>query len=284
MRGRWHGQLFDSTAKVITTKDNTNRLRTTKILTRIFDLKDIRPGKGVDEMSPLLVEIQGPVGVITLNRPPVNALDLDTYRELTRVLLRLCQEDGLRALVLTGAGERAFCAGHDLKAIAFHDPLDSLERQQVVRDCLWTLYECPLPTVAALNGHAAGLGLMIASVCDMILAVEGSTLALPQVNLGLLGGAKCLSRIAPPHLVNKMVLTGERVPVELFHRWGSIDQVLTRGQLMPAAMALASSLAAKPAVAIRLSKRTITQGAKLDLKAGYDFELMMVRDLGKLRE
>jgi enoyl-CoA hydratase len=234
-------------------------------------------------MSNFKVEYEGQVGIITLDRPPVNALTVAAYRELTHLLFDMQVSGGVRAVVLTGAGERAFSAGQDLKEAAAHSHLDVLERQQLVRECLWAIYDCPLPIVAALNGHAVGLGAMLASVCDLILAVDGITLSLPEINVGLLGGAKPLSRMGPPHLVRRMVLTGDRVPAAVFARYGSIE-ILPREQLLPAAKALASSLAAKPSAALALAKRALNQGEKLSLKDGYEFEQVLGRELSRKKE
>lgn len=173
----------------------------------------------------------GLIAVVTLDRPPVNAVDQQMYREL-RTLFSDVQQmgDDLRAIVLQGAGPH-FCAGNDLEDFASMTPTNARERMFHVREAFSAIYRADLPVVAAVQGAALGTGLAIAASCDVIVASDTARLGLPEIKIGVMGGARHLSRLLPPGMVRYLHYTGEPLPASAFVPFGAVLQVVAPDRL-----------------------------------------------------
>lgn len=218
--------------------------------------------------------IEDGVGVITLARPPVNAVTVDVLLELTEAFRAAGESADIRCVVLTGEGN-VFCAGADMKAIEgdrprVKDAMVLVDRDRFHREVLLSIYECRVPVVAAVNGPAIGGGACYVACCDVIIAAQEAFFAMTEINVGSLGGYTFAQRLVGPYRARKMFLTGERVSADEVYRYGSIDQVLPRAEVFPAAMEIAREIASKSQVATRLAKESILRSEfAADLEEGY---------------
>jgi enoyl-CoA hydratase len=214
------------------------------------------------ETATLLVDSDGPVRILTMNRPDsLNAVDAELHSELTAVWPRLTADRDARAVVLTGAG-RAFSAGGDeafLRATN-EDPEFRWRALDEARRLVFELVRFPLPVIAAVNGPAVGLGSSLASLCDLILMSERAYFADPHVLLGVAaadGAAAVWPQLMGPFRAKYLLLTGEKLTAQTAREVGLANDVLPDEELLPAAVALAHRLAALPAAAVRATKRAV---------------------------
>lgn len=210
---------------------------------------------------PVQVEHDGQVAVVTMDREPaLNAFDAGQLRQLIEVFDALGNADEIRAVVLTGAGTRAFAAGADVKAMATMSRQDGLAFGQLGQRAASAIEELPQPVIAAVNGYALGGGCEIALACDLRLAAENAVFAQPEVTLGIppgWGGSQRLPRLIGPGRAAEMILTGRQVGAEEARRWGLVNAVYSAHQLMREATRLAQTIAANGPVAVRTAKSLI---------------------------
>jgi crotonobetainyl-CoA hydratase len=206
----------------------------------------------------VLVEQRGHVLVVTLNRPEVrNCVDMDVCNGVADAVERAENDPEIRALVVTGAGEQAFCAGADLKAIARGELILPPGRERLGFAGFVNNFTSK-PTIAAVNGNALGGGTELLLACDLAVAVETANVGLPEVKRGLMAGAGGAFRIAQqlPHKVAlELLLTGRPMSATDAAGWGLINQVVPAGQALDAALELANEIAANAPLSVQSSKR-----------------------------
>jgi enoyl-CoA hydratase len=224
----------------------------------------------------LILEKQGPIALIKMNRPPVNALNIRLYLEMYDMLCELETDDSVAAIVITGAGEKAFAAGLDVKDVANKSVAGILDFQNdVPKKCFEKLTGIAKPTIAAVFGLALGGGSEVALCCDLRIASSDATFGLPEINLGIMPGSGATQRL--PRLVGtskakELMFTGDTIGAEEAYRIGLVNKVVPREKLMEEAMALANKLAAKPRVALALIKQCVDNGMNMDLPSGLTLE------------
>jgi enoyl-CoA hydratase/carnithine racemase len=222
------------------------------------------------------VEVAGGVATVTLNRPEaLNAISTELALALAEAVEPLATDPGVRAVVLTGAGERAFCVGADLKQRAGFDDHGWFVQREAFRRGFAAVRRCPLPTVAAVSGFALGGGAELALACDLIVAATDATFGLPEVRLGLVpagGGTQLLARRVGRSAARDLVLTGRRVDAEEARRLGLADRVVPRGEVLAAATALAAEIAGNAPTAVRMAKWALEVGGDLPLEAAMEVE------------
>jgi len=227
------------------------------------------------DYSTLSLEQHGAhVLVARLNRPQVlNALNSQMGRELLELWTRLTAEPGAaRCVVLTGAGERAFCAGADLKERDGMPPADWQAQHELFERGFMALMEFPLPVIAAVNGHAFGGGLEMALCCDFIYAAGGARFALPEVGLGIMpggGGTQNLARAAGERRAKELILSGRQFSADEGVSWGLFNRIATLAD----ALETAQKIAENAPLAVRQAKKSIHYGLQADLLTGYRFEI-----------
>ncbi|GEL22897.1 enoyl-CoA hydratase [Pseudonocardia sulfidoxydans NBRC 16205] len=224
-------------------------------------------------------QTDGPVATVWLNRPPVNAVDQQFYREIHTFFSNV--EEYLpeaRVVVLAGRGKH-FCAGNDLADFQTLDPGNAPTQLERAREAFWAIYDSSYPVIAAVHGVAVGTGLAIAASCDLLVAAEGARFATPEVNVGVLGGAKHLSRLVPQGMVRLMHYTGDLYPAEQLLPYGGIVDIVPQAQLLDTARELARSIGRHSPVTLRLAKRSLNGIEYRDLKTGYEFEQGKTREL-----
>src|SRR3954466_16213727 len=205
-------------------------------------------------LAPLLMDRDAAVATITVNRPDrLNALNAATIDDLRHALLELRHDDGVRALVITGAGDKAFVAGADIAELSQQSPLGAKitsQRGQHVFDLVETLGK---PVIAAVNGFALGGGCELAMACTLRIAADTARFGQPEINLGLIpgyGGTQRLARLVGRGRALELLLRGHQIDAAEALRIGLVDRVVARAELMPSAVALAHELASKaPAAA-----------------------------------
>jgi len=214
--------------------------------------------------------------VVTLNRPEVlNALNTQMGKDKLDLWTRLAAEPGtLRCVVLTGAGERAFCAGGDLKERDGMSEATWRAQHEIFERAFMALMELPLPVIAAVNGHAYGGGLEIALACDFIYAAQGARFALSEVSLGIMPGGcgtQNLARAVGERRAKELILTARAFGAEEAHGWGLVNKLC--GSPLSDALETARAIAANAPLAVRQAKKSIHYGLQMDLLTGYRFEI-----------
>jgi enoyl-CoA hydratase len=227
-------------------------------------------------LSRVLVEIDSHVAVVTVNRPGVrNALDRCTIGEMTEAFTTLGAQRDVGAVVVTGAGDRVFVAGGDIREIRGRGRDDGLA---AMTSSLYTLIErCPKPTIAAINGHALGGGCELALACDLRVTAAHATFGQPEIGLGIIpgaGGTQRLPRVIGLGRAAQLVLTGEPIDAQTALAWGLVATVVPADELMGSARALAARLLTKSALALRLAKIALHAGSRMDLEAGLMIETL----------
>lgn len=218
----------------------------------------------------------GAVATVTIDRPrQLNALDAPTLRELARAIRELRRDDGVRAAVITGAGDKAFSAGADIAAMKAMSAADGHAYSRLGHEVLARLEALPVPVVAAVNGVALGGGLELALACDLIVASARARLGQPEVNLGLIpgfGGTQRLVRRVGVGRAREIVYLGQPVAADDALRIGLVDRVVEPERVADEARRLAGELAAKAPVALAQAKRALAVATDADLATGCRFE------------
>jgi crotonobetainyl-CoA hydratase len=224
-----------------------------------------------DSAAQVGVERRGAVLEVTIDRPKANAIDGPTSRRLGEVFASFRDDADLRVALVTGAGERFFSAGWDLKALAVAGEPD-LDFGVGGFAGLQELPGLNKPVIAAVNGMAAGGGFELALAADLVVAVEGAEFTLPELGHGILPDAAAikLPRRVPYHLALDLLLTGRRMPAEEAQRWGIVRDVVPRDALMDTARGLADELATLPPRAVAATKEVVRETSNLTVQEAFD--------------
>lgn len=239
----------------------------------------------MQDLTQLQVSMADHIATLTLDAPPVNALTRTLNDELTLALDRISELDEIRAVVLTGAG-KVFCAGADLKGRAevIKGPGDLPAHSRRTRECFHAIRECAKPVIVALNGAALGSGLAMAASADILVASEKASLGMPEVDVGLLGGGRHAMRLFSHSRLRRMALTGMRVDAAELYRLGIVEACTTPEELMPVALQIAATIAAKSPVATRMFKHTLNTIEDMSLRDGYRYEQDMTAQIAKTED
>jgi enoyl-CoA hydratase len=211
------------------------------------------------------------IATVWLDRPPVNAFNQQMYRDLKAAFEEVGAREDVNIVVLATAG-RHFCGGNDLDEFKTLSPENSPERMLEVIDAFRAIYDCPVPVLAALRGVAFGAGAGIVGSCDFTVAAHGAKLGLPEIGVGVMGGARHLARLVPQAYMRVMFFTGEPAAVEELERFGGIIEIVDPDQLMDRARHHALLVARHSPVAIRTAKRALNESEFMDLFPGYEAE------------
>jgi enoyl-CoA hydratase len=228
----------------------------------------------------ILVERKERMAIITLNRPQVlNALSQATVDELDAAIEKLGADEGVRAIIITGAGDKAFAAGADIKEL--HDLSSANEAAEFIgrrHRFLFKLARLSKPVIAALNGFTLGGGCELAMACDIRIAAETARLGQPEINVGMIpgtGGTQRMLRLVGPGMAKYLILTGDHISAQEALRIGLVEKVVPLETLMDEAKALATKLAAKPPKAIALAKQAIAMGMEAGLEESCAHEVAL---------
>jgi len=227
----------------------------------------------------LRVEMHGAhVLIVTLNRPEVaNALNTQMGRDLLDLWTGLIAEPAaVRAAILTGAGGRVFCAGGDLKERNGMTKAQWEAQHEIFERAYWTLLDCPVPVIAAVNGPAYAGGCEMTLACDFAYAVPTARFALTEVTLGIMpgaGGTQTLARAVGERRAKEIILSGKPFTAAEAQAWGMVSKVLPAAQLAPEALATAETIARNAPIAVRQAKLAIGRGVNMSLWDGLALEI-----------
>ena len=231
---------------------------------------------------PVRTVVKGPVLVVTLDRPEaLNAIDPESHAQLLAAWQRLRDDDDLRVGLLTGAGNKAFSAGIDLKRLAdfYVESYPGERRHRWARTPglggLTRNFDPGKPIVAAINGYCLGLGLEIALACDIRLASPNAVFGLPEVRWGIIpgqGGTQRLPRAIPPNLALEMILTGGTISAARAYEIGLVNRVVPLRRLRPEAQRVAEQIAGFPPRSVRHAREAVRRGLDLSLLDGLQVE------------
>jgi enoyl-CoA hydratase len=227
------------------------------------------------EFQNLLLEKDGHIALITLNRPEVrNALDPRTWAEI-RAAIRECRFDNdVRVVIITGAGGKAFASGADIRSLRDRETLEVLKSE--AQESLNDIENLDKPVIAAIDGFALGGGCELAMACDIRIATSRSKLGQPEVNLGIIpgaGGTQRLQRIVGIGKAKELIFTGDIISAQEAKEIGLVNKVVEQPEeLLPAAKEMAQKIIAKGPVAVSLAKLAINVGSNTDINSGLLFE------------
>lgn len=225
----------------------------------------------------ILIDREDNIAVLTINRPDkYNALNDQVVAEISAALDELEADDDVRALIITGAGEKAFVSGADISMLlelqsSSEGVANSRRGQAVTRK----IERLPKPVIAALNGYTLGGGLEFAMACDIRIAADTAKLGQPEMNLGLspgYGGTQRLPRIVGKGMAKLLIFSGDMIDAQEASRIGLVEKVVPLGELMEEAKALAKKLAEMSPLAMGVAKETINLGMEVDLERGLSIE------------
>lgn len=219
-------------------------------------------------MEFITYEVEGQIGIITINRPKaLNALNSAVLEELDKTLDAVDQE-AIRCLILTGAGEKSFVAGADIGEMSTLTKAEGEAFGKKGNDVFRKLETFPIPVIAAVNGFALGGGCEISMSCDIRICSENAVFGQPEVGLGItpgFGGTQRLARIVGTGKAKEMIYGARNIKAEEAYRIGLVNNVYPAEELMPAAKKLASTIARNAPIAVRNCKRAINEGIQVDM-------------------
>ncbi len=225
----------------------------------------------------VLFKKEGHIAYVTLNRPEaLNALDPESWSELHRIWREIKADPEIRVAILTGAGEKAFCTGSDMKKTM--PPKESLASTYFDEDNLLAPMEMWKPIICAINGFAIGGGLEMALACDLRIASTNASFGLSEVKVGSLpglGGTQRLVRAVPKAVAMKMLLTGDRIDAQEALRIGLVSDVVPPEKLMDTAREIAEKIANNAPLSVKAAKQAVVVGSDLPLKQGAMFEYLL---------
>ena len=223
----------------------------------------------------LVLQVEAGVGILTVNRPDKrNALNATVRAELVRALDQLRIDEGVRVVVTTGAGDKAFIAGADIGEFAERTPIEqrAVMSERAIFD---EIAAFPKPIIAMINGFALGGGCEVALACDVRVAARSARLGQPEIKLGIIpggGGTQRLPRLVGLGQTMRLVLTGELIEAEEAARIGLVDMMVEDAELRTRTMEIARAMAAHSPLALRLAKQAVRASQEMPLSAGIAYE------------
>jgi enoyl-CoA hydratase len=215
------------------------------------------------------------VAVLTIDRQDkLNALNPQVVEEIGQSLLEI-EAEGPPAIIVTGAGEKAFVAGADIAAMNDMDPLQAKRFAEVGHAAMALLDRSPVPTIAAVNGFALGGGCEIALSCDIRIAAANALFGFPEVGLGILpgmGGTQRAPRLIGPAVAKELIFTGRRIGADEARLMGLVNHVVPEGEALNAAKEMAAEIAANGPVAVRHAKAAANRALDVDIISGLEYE------------
>lgn len=225
------------------------------------------------DLNTITLTVDAGVAVVTLNRPPVNAQNLELREEITRVFDVLSDRDDVACIVLTGAG-KTFSAGADIRERPnlADTPGAYGAHNRRVRESYYAVVECSKPIIAAINGPALGAGFGLVMGSDIWVASEDAYVSMPEINVGLAGGVTFLQKVFGQSRARRMFYTGMKVSAQELYRLGLVEACLPADELMPYCMEIARDIASKSPIAMRLAKEAARMTLVMPSRDAYRYE------------
>jgi enoyl-CoA hydratase len=230
------------------------------------------------------MEVSDYIATVTLDRPPTNALDRATRQRLVEIFDSISDRHDVRVAILTAVGH-VFCSGADLNDRPSADvPGQYWQHNRLVRETGNAIQECARPVIAAVNGATLGAGLGIAAACDIILASDNAVFGMPEINVGLAGGAALLQTLVGRSRMRRMLYTGMRVSADELYRLGVIEASVPPGELMTEARKIAEEIATKNPLGISYAKLSANLAGLMPPRDAYRFEQNYTYELSKTED
>ncbi len=220
-------------------------------------------------------EIENKVAVVTINRPPVNPLSTQVFKELSLIFDELDMDDAVNAIVITGSGEKAFVAGADITEMADLDLSGMMKMNKVSRAVFSKIENASKPVIAAINGLALGGGLELALACDLRICSEKAKFAFPEVGLGIIpggGGTQRLQKIVGQGIAKELLYFGDMFDAKRALNLQIVNKVVPAEEVVSTAKEWAGRLAQKSAVALQMLKLAVNTGSNVDVESGLIIE------------
>lgn len=230
-------------------------------------------------MGNILTSKQGSIGIITLDYPPVNALDSQAYFSLYQIIHDFAIDEEIRVVILTGAGDRSFVAGADVREFVKFNSRTGMVYTRKNSGVREYIRHFPKPIICAINGLALGGGCALALVCDIRIAAETAKLSLSEINMGIIGAIPYAASIGRSGTMRKLVYSGESITAQQAYYAGIVDEVVPAEDLMPRCLALAEKIAAKPPVALRKAKEVLVAASEQLMQDTIDMEAAAISEL-----
>lgn len=228
------------------------------------------------EFKNLLIETADGVATLTVNRPQaLNALNSEVLTELASAFYQLEYDPAVRVVVLTGAGEKAFVAGADIKEMAAMSSFEGHQFALKGQHCMMAMEKMKTPVIAAVNGFALGGGLELALGCDFIYASEKAKLGFPEVTLGIIpgfGGTQNLARLIGKNRANELIFTGRMITADKAQAWGIVNEVFAPEELLAKARETAAAIAGVGPLGVTYAKNAIANGLNMGKEDGFRYE------------
>ncbi len=224
----------------------------------------------------LLVEKRDSIAILTLNRPPLNPLSSAVFREMEKIIPQLDSDPEVKAVIVTGSGDKAFAAGVDITEITNLSTVEMYEFNVLALSAFSKLENLSKPTIAAIKGLTLGGGYELTLTCDFRIAAESAKFGQPEINLGIIpggGATQRLSRLIGVARAKELLYLGEMIDAVTAERYGMVNKVVPDGELLEYVEKMAEKLAAKPVVAMKMMKKTIGIGMQLDLASATNLEI-----------
>lgn len=231
------------------------------------------------EYSFIQLQKENEVAIITLNRPPMNPLNSQVYRELSQVADELQSDDTVKAVIITGSGEKAFAAGTDVMEMVNLSPIEIYNFCQFSRSALEKIENLNKPVIAAVSGFALGGGCELALTCDFRLASETAKFGLPEINLGIIpgtGGSQRLARLVGANKAKELIYFGDPVDAVQAEKIGLVNKVIPADIFRQETLKYAQKLASKATVAMQMAKEVINTGINMDISSALKLEIQNV--------
>ena len=228
------------------------------------------------EFKNLLIETTDGITTLTINRPQVlNALNSDVVQELECALYKLDLDAAVKAVVVTGAGEKAFVAGADIKEMSEISAYEAHDFARRGQRLMLLIKKMRKPVIAAVNGYALGGGLELALACDFIYASEKAKFGFPEVGLGIIpgfGGTQNLARLIGPNRANELIFSGRILTAAKALEWGIVNELIAPEELLAKALETAREIAGKGALGVAYAKDAIANGLNMTKEDGFRYE------------
>lgn len=232
--------------------------------------------RGGITLNKILLNVEKHLAFITINRPEqLNCFDLEALTQLDEVIDEIKFNKNIRAVILTGAGEKAFSTGADLRERRTLSEKEVRRNVNLIRDVFSKIEELPQPTIAAVNGYAFGGGLELALACDLRIAVKEAIMGLTEVSLGIIpgaGGTQRLSRLIGISKAKELIFTARKISADVAQEFGIVNKVVEKEQLHSASVELADEIIKNAPLAVTQAKFAIHYGSNVDLKTGFAIE------------
>ncbi|MCQ6280932.1 enoyl-CoA hydratase/isomerase family protein [Bacillus sp. EB600] len=228
------------------------------------------------------MEMVDQIGILTINHPPVNALNADVMEELDQAINRIREEKGCRALIITGSGDKAFVAGADIKEFTGLDQEKAIALSKKGQRIFTNIAELEIPVISAIQGYVLGGGLELALSCDIRVADDSAVFGLPEVGLGIIpgyGGTQRLTRLIGAGKAKLLILSGEKFSAEEALQFGIIEKLVPKGQALPTAISLAKTITNMAPIAVSKAKKAIDATGLQELEKGLKMEAKFFGEL-----